>query len=556
MTTAVALLSFRPRVAHGDAVCDLCGGLVDRHNHAREVVATLPSPFAEYEATNRLVEGQTREGPRVLIVAHGECLDAVPTATTHDLLHLRDTPRGLRVDPGGAVSLIYGGVRYRVTGSHRTDVVQSVKDALRIHGSGNPTMPVVDFVRTQLKNHPTLGPYIGDINEVTTPPTPAVFVEGAGKVVTQADTEPRYTLNIHTRDPHMSRADMGSASIQYHFTSQGPPTQWTYTGKPLSPKQSDNQSDNPYLRGVDTGAASGRVLPSPGTVTDAMLPELDTPEQLASRPAVALALLDGLKRAHPRLGIVSVNVDRDPVLLDEVATVHLNRRVRDMTTDRIAYDLLQTLRSRAPSWTKLEDMGGVRLKVVDDNPGPSTVQSGTELDDEVEMRGLPVWPRALMTPRHAGGKVRFRGPLISEVLGLDIGTSTEARAFLAPFEAELIRVRARWRVFLGDNPGEATIEAAQHGVLEGFDPVTNHACVKVTLPAVTLVTAHASTDLSIKTTTKNVPERSFFVHCHPSWLIEWNVPPGPVPPQPTFGNSKTPEKDVLDALLNATKRRP
>ena len=301
----------------------------------------------------------------------------------------------------------------------------------------------------------------------------------------------------------------------------------------MSPNGGDNTTSTGGPNGTPGGPASGSTLPAPGTVTHAMLAPLDTPEVLAERPKAEAALLAGLQRAYPKLALKSVVIERDPATLAERVTVHLNRRVADQSCSAIERDLRHTLSSKIPAWATME-ASGVVLTVVDDSP--AVAMTGTEQDDEVNFRSLPAWPKAYGAPRTVGTKVAFRGPLWNELFGFS--TSEETDRFLAPYNGEVLRIRAKLFKLLSAPPvgSPALVPLAEHarvGTLVGLDPITDHACVEVQVPShvesgpmrVETVNTGRGTIQVTASQPVSVKTRTFYIHCHPSWLIVWNVPP-------------------------------
>ena len=538
-----------PTVA--DTLCPVCTGIVP----ARSTALSL-----DLMAPGRL--------PVSLAVMHAVCFNAL-SLTTPDVLLTRASPSGPAVDHDGAIIIMTAGVRFRVTGTRRSEVADRVREAIATFGSGKPGQPIVAFVRRYVTAPSNDGALVSRVTETPGPPPHARTETDPAMTVTfesaapnrhaavlarfdlrpaggMARSHPRYAdaeaeiiaficqradaglspadiVNDLARLPRVQSSDMPSpsggwvvlidptraapASRQHGATTnQGPPTNIPAPGRPLSPTPSDNQAIPGTPGTGPEPTASGGPLPPPGEVTRAMLPPLDTPETLRARPAIAASLRDGLARAFPVPTIASVIVDRDPATLAEVVVVTLDRRVIDRSPALMAETYTRHLRDRVPSWATLE-AGGLSLIVRDGRtdgvaPGPLT---GTEADDEVNLRGLPKWPRTTGTTTAIGKKVAFRAQLWKAIFGADKAPDTGSmtgEAMLDPYQPELHRIRERLTGLLkGYEP-----EWARKGTLTGYDAVTDHAVVTVELS-----------------------QGDIHIHTSLSWTMEWNVPDAPRP---------------------------
>jgi hypothetical protein len=519
-----------------DISCLVCLGLVPAGTAAEVVTIRV-------DAVPLL--GQSAYRDYCAIVAHEPCIETVRTGTTSDVLALRATPKGPRVDQEGAVVLLHEGVRFRVTGSHRTAVMAGIHEAIRAYGTRATYMPIVAFVRDFVTSRPPLQAVVGSIVEspglppnVRGPADPAHVVTFTTRSVHPATPEDtaRYGTAHTSAAPGYTTAPPPSGSYN-PLDDPNRPVKPGYhrSQKGMSPNGGDNQTRSSPAQGSPGAPASGRPLPPPGEVTSAMLDPLDTEESLRLRPTVAGHIQTGLAKAYPRLRIKSVTLDRDPVSLAERVHVILDRRVVSETCEHLAADMSATLRGRVPSWSTME-ASGVKLVVEDD---PASVASGgdNELHDEVNLRSLPPWPKAYNAPKVVGAKVAMRGPLWSALLGT--AASEETDVLLGPYAPEVRRIRAKLLKLLDADPATgghrdatgAAVQEARIGVMEGYDAATDHACVVVTPPG----------------------GQPFFIHCHPSWLMVWNMPPAPA--APTLAPAPvSATKSATDALAELFKR--
>lgn len=169
-------LGYRRVPSLADGFCPVCTGLLPAQGTALALDMLAPG-----------------ERPRTLALIHAPCLHAL-SATAEAIIALRETPRGPTVDDSGAVIVVHEGVRFRVTGSRRSQVADAVREAIATAKHGRTREPIVAFVRRTVTASPA-GKLIRRVDE--TPGAPP-SVRGPG--------DPAMIVSFETGEPSRHEA--------------------------------------------------------------------------------------------------------------------------------------------------------------------------------------------------------------------------------------------------------------------------------------------------------------------------------------------------------------